>query len=305
MRQMTGQDDEAAGFTLTAAMLTDRGRVRETNEDAVAYMLPADGGPPRALAMVADGMGGHAAGEVASAMAVQIITRHYLDGTGGDIASRLAASFAAANDAIRARACAVPECAGMGTTCTTLAIQGGDAYLAHIGDSRAYRLSGGVLAQISVDHSLVGRLLSEGVISAAEADIHPERHVILQALGTAEHIAPQCLRLPQKLEPGDRFLLCSDGLSDLVPKPVLAAALVHPPAQACRVLLDAALAAGGSDNVSVGVIAVDARTPAGGPDGATRTGPDRATRTGPDGATRTGPDHATRPANIHPNGDHP
>jgi PPM family protein phosphatase len=245
---------------LIGAMLTDAGRVRELNEDSVAYLVPpARTAADAALALVADGMGGHSAGEVASRLAVDAILDVFLAAAGSDIpvAEMLAAALIAANDSILARSRIDPACTGMGTTCTMLAIRDGMAYLGHIGDSRAYLLRRGSLQQISEDQSLVATLLRNGVITAAEAAERPDRNVILQALGTRTEIEPVIWQDGLPLVPGDILLLCSDGLSDCVADHAIAAILAtHPPYEACRALIDAANDAGGNDNVSVGVIAV-------------------------------------------------
>jgi protein phosphatase len=259
---------------LVGAMLTDAGRVRELNEDSVAYLVPpTEAAADAALALIADGMGGHSAGEVASRLAVDAILDVFLAAAGSDIpmAEMLAAGLIAANDAILARSQADPACAGMGTTCTMVAIRDGMAYLGHIGDSRAYLLRHGSLQQISEDQSLVATLLRNGVITAAEAADRPDRNVILQALGTRTEIEPVIWQDGLPLVPGDILLLCSDGLTDCVADRAIADILTtHPPYEACRALIDAANDAGGNDNVSVGVIAVARPTAQAGTVSATR-----------------------------------
>ncbi len=263
-----------AAYRLAASMRTDTGLVRAGNEDACLILRPAGG--EAALAVIADGMGGHAAGEVASALAVATLHAAF-DEFPDDIPAAFAQALRAANAAILAHAAQHPDCAGMGTTCTALAFAGGRVHLAHIGDSRAYLGTADALTQISTDHSVVGRLLRAGLISDAEAAMHPERNVITQALGTAPSFEPQIETLPHPLAPGQRFLLCSDGLSDLVPAAALHDALMGlAPNEACDALLAAALAAGGHDNISVGIIAV---TPGGeAPAGDTRPHPAEAVR---------------------------
>jgi protein phosphatase len=264
---------DAADYSLTAAMRTDRGLVREGNEDSCLILRPAGG--TAALAVIADGMGGHAAGEVASAYAVATLATAF-NNVPDDIPTAFARSLNEANEAILAHAARHPECAGMGTTCTAIAIAGGRAYLAHIGDSRAYLGTAEGLQQISTDHSAVGRLVEAGLITLQEAATHPERNVITQALGTAASFAPQIITLPVLLAPGQRFLLCSDGLSDLVPEAAIYAALMNlAPHEACDALIAAALRAGGHDNVSVGILSLG---PAGeAPPGDTRPQPHHAT----------------------------
>jgi serine/threonine protein phosphatase PrpC len=256
----TAEIGPRGSLSVTGTMLTHPGLVRRNNEDVVAYVLPAaaEAASARgALALVADGMGGHAAGEVASAIAADTIRRLYyeLDGAPGDV---LATAFAAANEAIYRRSAADPACAGMGTTCTALALRDAAAFLAHIGDSRAYLLRDGRLRQISEDHSLVAQLVRDGALTAEQAARSPQRHVILRALGTEPNAEPAVWRQGLPLRPGDVFVLCSDGLSDLVDDGTIGDIAGRlPPAEACAALIAAALAAGGTDNVSVGVFAIE------------------------------------------------
>src|SRR6204780_3897159 len=184
-----------AGMEIIGAMRTDTGLVRSHNEDAVAWVTSHDDAAATnrgSLALVADGMGGHAAGEVASALA-------------------------AANRAIIEYAQEHPECRGMGTTCTVLAFRDSQAWLAHIGDSRAYLLRDRRLTQLSEDQTLVAKLVSEGTITQAEADQSPMHNVILQALGTTANIKPMIGAKGLPLQSGDVLILCSDGVSNLVP----------------------------------------------------------------------------------------
>ncbi len=262
-RATTG-NGPSGSLSVSGAMLTHPGLVRQNNEDVVAYVLPDAGEAAAvrgALALVADGMGGHAAGEVASAIAADTIRRLYYarDGAPGDV---LQAAFAAANEAIYRRGMADPACAGMGTTCTVLAWRDGAAFLAHIGDSRAYLLRDGRLQQISEDHSLVAQLVRDGALTEEQAAKSPQRHVILRALGTEPIAAPAVWSQGMPLCPGDVFVLCSDGLSDLVDDGTIGGIVGRlAPPEACEALIEAALAAGGRDNVSVGVFAVTATRP--------------------------------------------
>jgi protein phosphatase len=246
------------------AMLSDVGLVREHNEDVVSYTIPSPGDPRSErgmIALVADGMGGHAAGEVASELAAATIIDVFYR-TPGTIHQALAAAFIAANKAIRAHSANNRDCRGMGTTCTVLSVCRGGAILGHIGDSRAYILRDATLHQVSTDHSLVANLLHDGLISAEEAAIHPDRNVILKALGTEDKCQPDIWLDSWPLRAGDVLVLCSDGLSDLVDDPTIAALVSsHPPAEACAALRDAANAAGGHDNISVGVFTVTAPAP--------------------------------------------
>ncbi len=250
-----------ARLRVRGAMRTDVGRVRTVNEDSVAFVAPAERDPEARLgllALVADGMGGHAAGEVASAIAAEVVRRIYysLDApppqsfrTALETANRAVLDYAAKN----------PECRGMGTTCTALAVRDDRVWLAHIGDSRAYILREGELTQLSEDQTLHAQLMRDGLLTAEGATTTPGGNVILQALGTRPEIAPIVWTEGLPLQSGDRLVLCSDGLSNLATAAAIAEiAARDPPSEACGALIDVALEAGGHDNISVGVFAIDA-----------------------------------------------
>lgn len=251
-------------LSVTVAMLTHPGLVRPNNEDVVACLAPpASGGAAGrgVLALVADGMGGHAAGEVAAAIAADTVRRVYCEfqGSPGVV---LKAAFAAANEAIWRRSRTDPACAGMGTTCTALALCEDAAFLAHIGDSRAYLLRAGRLRQISEDHSLVAQLVRDGALTPEQAAKSPQRHVILRALGIEPAAEPVVWPQGLPLCPGDIFVLGSDGLTDLVDDAAIGAIAGRlAPSEASAALVEAALAAGGIDNVSVAVLAVGTARP--------------------------------------------
>jgi serine/threonine protein phosphatase PrpC len=244
---------------IVGAMRTDPGLVREVNEDAVAWITPQDETAAKgSLAIVADGMGGHAAGEVASALAIEVIQRVYYE-LNSAVPKVLQKAFAAANRAILTYAEQHPECRGMGTTCTVLAFRDRKAWLGHIGDSRAYLLRKGELRQLSEDQTLVAQLVSEGTITPEEADLSPVQNVILQALGAKAQIEPIIASAGLVLEAGDILVLCSDGLFNMVEEPTIADLAGRlPPQEACDALIEAALAAGGHDNASLGIFIVNA-----------------------------------------------
>jgi serine/threonine protein phosphatase PrpC len=248
-----------AGLEIIGAMRTDTGLVRSHNEDSVAWVTSHDDAAATnrgSLALVADGMGGHAAGEVASALAADVIRRLYysLDGATPQV---LASAFGAANRAIIEYAQEHPECHGMGTTCTVLAFRDSQAWLAHIGDSRAYLLRDHHLVQLSEDQTLVAKLVSEGTLTQAEADHSPMHNVILQALGTTANIKPMIGTKGLPLHVGDILILCSDGVSNMVPDEKIAEIAARlPPQEACDALIEAALAAGGHDNAARGGVRV-------------------------------------------------
>ena len=185
---------------------TDTGRVRPINEDS--YYLPREG---ERFCAIADGMGGHNAGEIASAMAVRVFSgemrmSRWIDG----VSMRRAVERA--NAAVHARSRCVEQYSGMGTTFTALALDNGSAYIAHVGDSRAYLIRRGGIQRITVDHTLVEEMVRKGLITPQEAKHHPKRNYITRALGTADQVTVDLMQIA--LEPGDVFFLCTDGLSN-------------------------------------------------------------------------------------------
>jgi PPM family protein phosphatase len=253
-------------------MLSNVGAVRALNEDVVLYATAPDSGAAAkrgTLALVADGMGGHAAGEVASGLAAEVVRRVFYE-LEGSVSTVLASAFAAANRAILDWAAHHPECSGMGTTCTALALTDNEAWLAHIGDSRAYLLRDGSLTQLSEDQTLVADLVRAGKITKEEAEHSPVSNVITQALGMGPEVAPIIWDKPLGLLADDIIVLCSDGLSGAVSDAVIGEIAGRlPPGEACESLIAAALAAGGHDNISVGVLRVAAETEPATPSGQT------------------------------------
>ena len=244
------------------AMCQATGPGRAANEDYVVYVVPEPDDPRAArgaLSLVADGMGGHAAGEVASAVAADIILRRYY--ASDELPDEaLLAGFTEANAAIWQQARAKRDQCGMGTTCTAVAVRDGRAWLAHVGDSRLYLLREGDLSQLSEDHSLVGELVRKRTISSEQARRHPDRNVLMRALGTHPKAEVDIWRKALPLAASDVLLLCSDGLSDMVDDAAITDILRHleTPYDACRALAAAALDAGGQDDVSIGVFALSA-----------------------------------------------
>lgn len=249
----------SAGLEIAGAMLTDKGCVRPSNEDAVAYVIPSAGDANAArgsLLILADGMGGHEAGEVASGLAIEVVRRVYYART-APVPDSLMNAFEAANRAILEHGRKFPECRGMGTTCTALVVQQDRLWLAHVGDSRAYLLRSGNLKQLSADQSLHAELIREGLLSQAEAATAAGGNVILQALGISADIDLDVWEKGIPLKAGDIIILCSDGLWNMVDNAAIAQIAGHrAPEEACKDLIAAALAAGGYDNISVGVFAM-------------------------------------------------
>lgn len=244
---------------VSAAMLSHPGCVRPTNEDYSLYTIPDEDAPDAALgvlALVADGMGGHAAGEVASQMAAKCV--HYLFYRQAQpVPQALAEGLAAANHAIHEHARTHPECAGMGTTCTAIALRDNRIWLGHVGDSRAYLIRKDRIYKISEDHSLVAELVRQGSLTEGEAKHFPDRNVILRALGICPTVEPTVWREGLPAKAGDILVLCSDGLSDVIDDDTIRkTASTLTPLEACKALIQAALDANAPDNVSVGIIAV-------------------------------------------------
>jgi protein phosphatase len=224
-------------------VVTDIGQVRERNEDSFLVDPP--------LYAVADGMGGHRGGEVASELALETVEALANAGEGG-----LADQVREANRAVFERSMSDRTVSGMGTTLTAVAVDDAGAHLAHVGDSRAYLLRAGALRQLTEDHTLVNRMVKAGEISPQEAEVHPHRNVVTRALGTEPDVEVDEEDVP--LLGGDRLLLCSDGLTNMVTTDQIQAILeANPSAQdAAARLVRAANRAGGVDNITV--IVVDA-----------------------------------------------
>lgn len=224
---------------------TDVGLVRDHNEDSLAVNPP--------LYAVADGMGGHAAGEVASEIAIQTLVANAPETPDGD---DLARAVVAANHAvIRAAAEGIGR-KGMGTTMTCAMLSGKRLVVAQVGDSRAYLLHEGGLQRITRDHSLMADLIESGQITVEEARVHPQRSVITRALGSDPSTLPDIYEM--NVAPGDRLLLCSDGLSGMVDDSLLESTLerVKDPQRCAAALVNEAITAGGYDNVTAVVVDV-------------------------------------------------
>jgi protein phosphatase len=241
-----------------SAGVTQTGNVRRSNEDSYLMRSP--------LFMVADGMGGAQAGEIASRMCAEAFgAADLLRGAPADV---LRETIQTANRRILERSRSDPEAAGMGTTVTAAFMDDeGTIAFAHVGDSRAYLLRDGSLQRLSDDHSLVGELVRKGELSETDAERHPQRSVITRALGTDESVEVDSFAV--RAQDGDLFLLCSDGLNTMVPEATIADILAGGGAAAkiARDLVRAALAGGGEDNVTAIVFRVG-EAAAGAEDGA-------------------------------------
>ena len=221
---------------------TDTGRQRRGNEDAFYARAP--------LFAVADGMGGAQAGEVASHLAVEVLEQGLPVGD-GSVEERLRARVREANARIMQSAQADDARAGMGTTLTVAYVGEDDLTVAHVGDSRLYRLRDGTFERLTDDHSLVEELVRQGKLTPEEADEHPQRSIITRALGAEEGVEADSTTWAGR--DGDVYLICSDGLTSMIPEAHVAQILAEAPslASAGRMLIDAANDAGGRDNITV------------------------------------------------------
>jgi protein phosphatase len=246
---------------ILAVIQTDPGCVRDVNEDTSRFISLND---PKvlskkgALLIVADGMGGHSAGEVASGMAVETISRIYFE-IEGNPAYSLKAAFTEANSRIYEASNSNEKLAGMGTTCTALVVQNSCALAAHVGDSRLYLIRGGEIYLMTEDHSVVMEMVKLGIISMEQARHHEDKNVIVRALGTAPQVEVSIWENPLEVREHDQFLLCTDGLTDLVEdkeikKTVLSVNDNH---SACENLIHLAKKRGGYDNITVGILSIE------------------------------------------------
>ena len=243
---------------ILVAALTDVGRVRTGNEDSYSTLW-GEKSPPGvdALIVVADGMGGHAAGEVASSMAVDGVVelmssavgsphvggQKYLEVLGRVLQNVNTTVYQAGQDADKR---------GMGTTCTVVVIKEDQLYVSHVGDSRAYLLRAGELHQITEDHSWVEQQVAIGALSREEARNHPDRNVITRAIGLDPQVKVDGYLV--SLANGDVLLLCSDGLTTMVEDAEIASILSgNNPQEACKALIEAANRQGGQDNITVAI----------------------------------------------------
>lgn len=222
-----------------AAAVTDIGLVRDHNEDAFLSEPP--------LFVVADGMGGHLGGEVASAIAIETLR----EGFGKRGPEGVANSVHQANEAILRRSQADAAVEGMGTTITAAVLTGSNLHIVHVGDSRAYLRREGELLLVTSDHTLVGEMVREGTLSDDQARVHPRRSILVRALGIDTDVEIDLIDLP--LQEGDRLLLCSDGLNSMITDQMISelCAPEYTPEEACTRLVEAANQAGGTDNITV------------------------------------------------------
>jgi protein phosphatase len=232
--------------------LTDTGRVREENEDAVGSWPYEDG----LLFAVADGLGGHTGGQLASSLALDVLAQEMERApTSWSVQKRLRRAVQQANLEIYTKATTVPELQRMGTTLTASTVVGDTLITAHVGDCRLYLLRAETLVQLTKDHTRVWEQVEYGILSPEEARTHPQRHVLSRCLG--HNVIPAIDILRRPIQPGDILLQCSDGIHTSLPESDLMEVLLkHPAEAACRTIVERARDAGGSDNLSVQVVSV-------------------------------------------------
>ena len=253
----TGQLRQSAALTIEVVGETDKGRVRPGNEDNLIHEDPHT---PLArahgtLMVVSDGMGGHAAGEIASEIAVKTIHGTFYRQRGVPVGEAVRDAIVTANTAIYEAAQRNRERAGMGCTVVVLVVQGADLTIGHVGDSRAYLIRGGVATQLTLDHSWVAMQVHEGILTPEQAEHHPNRSVLMRALG--RQAAVEVDISTRKLRAGDVLLVCSDGLTGMVTDAEIAEYASRVPAKALpRQLIDLANQRGAPDNVTVLVGAI-------------------------------------------------
>ena len=258
---VTGRDFRIRA-DVEVANLSDVGCERTGNEDYFLYIEPQGDDEFRRcgrLILVADGMGGQNGGEVASRLAAEIVRDLFVRaGDADDPRSVLIAGFQAAHHAILGLAGETPELRGMGTTCCAAILKQGHMYYAHVGDSRIYLIRGGTAQQLTEDHSLVARMVRDGILTPEEAENHDQRNVLTAALGVnSDSVAGDFPVAPLELVPEDIILLCTDGLHGLLSDREMALATAEQSlTDACREMVNLAKDRGGPDNITVQLLSV-------------------------------------------------
>lgn len=244
-------------YKVHVGVLSDVGQVRTANQDSFGqFPVTPEQSVKERLFIVADGMGGHARGEEASQLAVEALQEAFFDGEQWSIGERLRRAFEKANTRVYELGRATLAHDTMGTTCTAMVLVNGHVHMAHVGDSRAYRIDADGIKQLTRDHTLVEELRRQGVLTEDEARTHPRRHALTRALGIQPTLQVDVLeampiRVPQY------YLLCSDGLAPVSETEIQQVVLNYPPQQACERLVQMANDRGGTDNVTVLIVGLD------------------------------------------------
>src|ERR1035437_6410614 len=244
----------AMPLEIRASVVTDQGRARTENQDSVVFTRPSDAetlASRGVMALVADARGGCNGASLASWRACQAIPKSYL-ASAEPLPQALRSAVEAANREIYQAAQGQPDLAGMGTTCVAFVVAGGGGWLAYVGDSRLYLIRGGRIYRMSEDHSVVFEMVHQGLLTPEQARNHEDRNVLSRALGSKPQVDVTFWDGPLPIHADDRFLLCSDGLHDLVSDDeMLAMAGAGDIGEASRRLVDSANERGGYDNISV------------------------------------------------------
>lgn len=246
---------------ITIGSATDTGQKRKENQDSHAFFPPDEGQVNRkgTLIVLADGMGGHSGGQVASKLAVDTLMQSYYRDDDDDIAASLTRGFLDANEAVIAKGASDVKLRGLGSTLTAVVIKDRRMYFAHVGDSRGYTIIGDTLAQFTEDHSFVASLVKAGAIKPEEAKDHPESNIITRAIGISPDLNVDAPSSGTKLHNGQYILLCCDGLWGVVPDDEILSIVKNEsdPQAACDRLVETANANGGPDNITVVIARVD------------------------------------------------
>jgi len=240
------------------ASLSDIGLQRGNNEDSYLYWEPeaeADFEKKGRLGVIADGMGGYEGGQEASRIAVQTVREAYATARSNDPKISLHEAFILAHANIQRYAREHIELQGMGTTCTALAILDRQLFFAHVGDSRLYLVRNRTVSKLTRDHSYVSRLVESGIVRLEDAETHPQRHILMAALGSGSEVVPDISPEPHLLQDDDVLILCTDGLwGQVTEKELVLAVEGASPQQTCLALVKLALERGGPDNITVQVL---------------------------------------------------
>lgn len=257
--ELTGAKPLQFRTKITVACKTDLGRVRENNEDKFEFFMPEDDlrlAKRGMVFLVCDGMGGHAAGQIASEMTCKTFIDVYYSHQASSHEEAAQAAVSAANRYVLDSGRAIPERRGMGTTLSCLILCENRSLFVQVGDSRIYRLREGMLQQMTNDHTFVEEQVRAGVLTREQAETHPYAHVLTRAVGVENGVVPDIVEADLRV--GDTFLLCSDGLTGHVADDEIQAILGLSPSEAAWKLVGNALQGGGRDNCTVLIVRVDA-----------------------------------------------
>ena len=246
---------------LTISAASHVGLKRKENQDSHAYYSPENGSAHKKgiLLAIADGMGGHSGGSIASRIAIDTLMEKYYKDYYGGILESLVKAFLKANEKVMAKGQENIELKGLGSTMTAVVFQGDKMYSAHVGDSRGYNICDNKISQFTKDHSYVASLVKAGVITEEEAETHPEKNIITRAIGIGPDLKVDVSMIKQNVKKGQYVLICCDGLHGLVSDGEISNAVYEykEPDVICEKLINKANENGGTDNITVMVARVD------------------------------------------------